>query len=967
MNLNPNDLIHGFRVKHSKPLPEIRATLWRMEYEKNGTDLIWLDREDDNQTFAIAFKTIPQDDTGVFHILEHSVLCGSDKYPTKEPFVNLLKSSMATFLNAFTYPDKTVYPVCSRNGQDFLNLIDVYMDAVLHPLSIHDPHAFRQEGWHFELDDAAGELRRNGVVYNEMKGAYASADTVLYSELENLLFPDNCYGFESGGHPDHIPELTYEGYLAAHRRFYHPSNARIILDGQMDLDAVLLKLDSFLRDYDRLDVNAQIPLQAPVAPPERTCFYEIGPEEDETNKGILALGWGLGRYDEIEENLAFSVLADVLCGSNESPLTNALLDAQLAEDVSLNLTDGMAQQYGAFIARNVDPARKDEIFALTRETLQRLAAEGLDHRRMHSLLNNLEFTTRERDFGSAPRGLVFATHSLNTWLYGGDPAQTFFYNDIFRSLREKIDSGWFEGFLRRSLLENPHHVSLVMLPSKTLGAERAAKEAARCAAVKAEWDEGRIEQTISEFQALRARQALEDTPEQLAKLPRLSLADIPEQAPVIRQNVLSVEGTPVIHQPEETDGIVYLDLYFDLSDLTEQELSCTAFYAGLLGDIGTERFSALELRSEIEGRLGRFGVSTPVYAPQGSMTEAMPTLCVSVALLPERKPDAVELLDEILNRTDFTNHKDIFHLLRQSRMGLEQRVISGGNAFGALRTAAAVSARNAVHERMQGITYLRWLQRAEKQFEAEGARRSADFAALLRRVVSKARLTLSVTGEMDEDFLRRVLSVLGDAPMGEKRTYAPMEKRREGFLIPAEVGFAAQSMNLYALGETYTGAARVAGQILTYGYLWNDIRVVGGAYGAGLGIRPDGDVRLTTYRDPTPARSLVSFAGAGQALRDFCAGDNDLEGLIISAIAAGEPIVSASQAGARGASLYFCGRTEADRQRSRTEMLRTTAEQLEAFSHVLDRACQQAGVCVVGGREVLDACADALDTIEPLQ
>lgn len=966
MTLQPNDLLHGFRVKYSKPLPEIRATLWRMEYEKNGADLIWLDRADDNQTFAIAFKTIPQDDTGVFHILEHSVLCGSEKYPVKEPFVNLLKSSMATFLNAFTFPDKTMYPVCSRNAQDFLNLIDVYMDAVLHPLSITDPHAFRQEGWHFELDDAEGELRRNGVVYNEMKGAYASPETVLYSELERLLFPDNCYGFESGGHPEHIPELTYEGYLAAHARFYHPSNARIILDGQMDLDAVLAKLDSFLSLYDRIEVNADIPLQKPVAPPECVREYEIGPDEDEQNKAFLSLGWGLMRYDEIEENLAFSVLTDVIAGSNESPLPKALLERDLAEDISFTLTDGTAQQYAAFVAKNADPAKKDEIFALVRETLSDLAEHGLDHNRLHSLLNNLEFTTREKDFGSYPRGLIFAMNSLNTWLYGGDPAQVFFYDDIFRSLRAKIDSGWFEAFLRRTLLENPHFVRLVMLPSKTLGAERAAREAETCAAIKAGWSDAEIENVLAEFQTLRARQAQEDTPEQLAKLPRLSLADIPEQSAPIAQNVLSVDGVPVIHQSEETDGITYLDLFFDLSDLSDSELDCTSFFSGLLGELATEHFSVLELRSEIEGKLGRFVVSAPVFAPDGSLTEAHPKLCFTVALLPEHKADAVALLDEILNRTDFTNLNDMFNILRQSRMGLEQRIISGGNAFAAMRTAASVSARSAVNERLLGITSLRWLQKTEKTFQADGLRRAKDFAALLRRIVSTKRLTLSITGEMDEGFLRDVLSVLGDAPVGAPRQFETMPVRREGFIIPAEIGFAARSCNLNTISK-FTGSARVAGQILTFDYLWNDIRVVGGAYGTGLSVRPDGDLRITTYRDPSPARSLGSFDKAGQALRDFCAGEGELDGFIISTIASSEPIISPSQAAGRGASLYFSGRTQADRQRNRSEMLHTSREDLERFSRELDALLKDSGICVVGGKAAIDACGDKLDTVEALQ
>ena len=938
-----------------------------MEYEQNGADLIWLDREDDNQTFAIAFKTIPQDDTGVFHILEHSVLCGSEKYPVKEPFVNLLKSSMATFLNAFTFPDKTMYPVCSRNAQDFLNLIDVYMDAVLHPLSITDPHAFRQEGWHFELDEPSGALRRNGVVFNEMKGAYASAETVLYSELERLLFPDNCYGFESGGHPEHIPELTYEGYLAAHARFYHPSNARIILDGQMDLDAVLAKLDSFLCAYDRIDVDAEIPLQAPVAPPERVCAYELGPDEDETNKAILALGWGLCRYDEVEDDLAFSVLTDALCGSNESPLTKALLDRGLAEDVSLQLTDGMAQQYASFVARNADPEKKDEIFALVRETLESLADNGLDRERLHSILNNIEFTTREKDFGSYPRGLIFAMNSLNTWLYGGDPAQMFFYDALFRSLREKVDSGWFDGFLRRTLLENPHRVRVVMLPSKTLGEEKAAREAAACAAIRAGWDEAEIARVIADFRTLRERQGRADTPAQLACLPKLSLSDVSENALEIRQTVSVLDGVTVLHQPEETDGITYLDLYFSLEDFTEAELSCTGFFSGLLGELATEHYSALQLRNEVDGKVGRFIVTVSVFAPGSSLTDAMPHLGVSVAVLPEQKADAVRLLDEILNRTDFSNQNDIFNILRQSRMGMERRAIAGGNAFGSIRTAASCSARCAVHELLQGISQLRWQQRAEKTFRTEGKRRSADFAALLRRIVSRRRLTMSITGEMDETFLRGVLAVIGDEPMGEKRVYQPMPIRREGFIIPAEVGFAARAANLAAFESRFSGASNVAAQILTFGYLWNDIRVVGGAYGTGLSVRPNGDLRFTTYRDPSPARSLLSFDGAGAALREFCAGDGELDGYIISTIAAGEPVVTPLQAAVRGALLYFSGRTYADRQRARYEMLHTSREDLIEFSHTLDRIAANSGVCVIGGKAVIDACGDGLDTVESVQ
>ncbi len=966
MNLKPNDLLHGFRVKYSESLPEIRATLWRMEYEKNGADLIWLDRDDDNQTFAIAFKTIPQDHTGVFHILEHSVLCGSEKYPVKEPFVNLLKSSMATFLNAFTFPDKTMYPLSSRNGQDFLNLIDVYMDAVLHPLSIHDPHAFKQEGWHFELDDADGALRCNGVVYNEMKGAYASPDTVLEDAMNRALFPDNCYGYDSGGNPEHITELTYERYLESHARFYHPSNARIILDGKLDLDAVLAKLDSFLCEYERIDPDADIPDQQPVSPEEQTCCYEIGPEEDAAGKAVLAQGWVLGKFDQIEENLAFQVLSETICNSNEAPLTKALLDLELCEDVDLSLIDSMQQQYAIFTVRNTKPENKETIWAAVTETLESLAESGLDHKRLHSVLNNIEFSTREKDFGSYPRGLVFAMNALTTWLYGGDPAQSFSYDAVFQSLREKIDAGWFESFLRRSLLDNPHHARVCMLPSLTLGAEKAQKEAERCRKIKEGWSDAEVQQVLSDFRVLRKRQEAEDTPEQLATLPVLSLSDIPEQGSLIRQNVLETRGVTVLHQPEETDGISYLDLYFDLSDRTEEELSQIAFFSGVLGDIATEHYSAPALRSELEGNLGRFTVSTPTYAKQGSLTEAQPKLILSVALLNEKKADAVRLLEEIIHRTDFTVHGDIFNLLRQARMGMEQRIIGSGNAYGAMRTAASGSVKAAINEHMSGITQLRWLQKTEKAWSGCGAEHCNNFAELCPTLFSKNRLTVSITGELDMPWVEQIIDILSDAPMGRKRQYSAPPVRKEGFVIPAEIGFAARTANLLNLDSRYSGPARVAAQILTYGYLWNDIRVVGGAYGTSLSLRIDGDARLTTYRDPSPARSLLSFDGAGAALREFCASGEPLDGFIISSMAASDPIVTPAQAAIRGGVFYFSGRTNDDRVRERHEILHTTREQLVDFSHTLDAVCKNSGICVIGGRDVLDACTE-LETVEPLQ
>lgn len=965
-SIQPKDILHGFRVEYAQPLEEIGATLWRMTYEKNGADLIWLERGDDNKTFAIAFKTIPSDHTGVFHILEHSVLCGSEKYPTKEPFVELIKSSMATFLNALTFADKTMYPISSRNPQDYLNLIDVYMDAVLHPLSITDPHAFRQEGWHYELDSPDGELVCNGVVYNEMKGAYASNDTVLEFEMNRQLFPDICYGCESGGHPNHITELTYEQYLANHHKYYHPSNARIILDGDIDLDAVLAKLDSYLCEYDRLAIDADIPFQKVVSPDERTAFYEIGEEEDEQNKAILAKGWVFGDYREKEKNLAFTILSDVLASSNESPLPKALLDRSLAEDVYFRSEFGVQQLYAYLMIRNADPEKKAEIWEVVRETLEELAVNGLDHARLHNTLSRIEFAMREMACDGAPRGLVFAITSLESWLYGGDPAQNLCYNDVFASLRAKIDEGWFERFLREVLLDNPHTGRVCLLPSKTLGEEKRQAEKARLAAVKAGLNDDDTAKIMREFEALRARQEAEDTPEQLATLPRLSLSDIPPLRKTIPQNVRQCENVTVLHQPLDTNGITYLSLYFTLEDMPADALTEISFLTSLLGESATEYYDALTLQSELQGKMGHFGVSLLTSAKRGNLDEVTPRIAVRIAVLEQNKAAAAQLLDEVMNRSVLTDSSFVYNILRQYRISFEQSVAMRGNSYASMRVFAPTSVKGTLDEQLSGITMLRWLKRTDSEFAAEGesfCRRLNEWPA---KIFIKSRLTVSVTGEYDEAWLRTIIDLLHDAPTGPRVVYEKVAPRREGFLIPAEIGFAAKAFNVNALPTENKGWFRVAAQLLTFDYLWNDIRVKGGAYGTSLRDTTLGDVSLTTYRDPSPSRSLDSFDKAGQALRDFCENGGNVEQYIISTIAAIEPLMTPSSEGERAVGMYFSGLTDEALQRERDEILATTPEQLMAFSEILDEICARSGVCVVGGRNTLDACGDKLDAVEAL-
>ena len=944
---------HGFFLQDAISLPQKHGRLYRMSYRKNGAELVWLDHEEENKTFAIAFKTIPSDDTGVFHILEHSLLCGSEKYPVKDPFVEMIKSSLQTFLNAFTYPDKTVYPVCSRNQQDFLNLIDVYLDAVFHPLCITGDDTFRQEGWHYELEEPDGELTCNGVVYNEMKGAYASPDTRMLAEMNRSLFPDTCYGFESGGDPEHITDLTYEQYVDTYRRFYHPSNARIFLDGTMDLEAVLEKLDTVLRDFTEADADTEIPMQQPVTLPERTARYEIGKGENPEGRTMLAWGWVCGRYDRPEENLALEILTDLLCGTNASPLKQALLKTGLVSDMELYFQNGIQQPYLMLLAKNVREDQRERVFEKVTGTLEELAERGLDHNQLEALLSRKEFAAKEEDYGNMPGGLMRAVHALDSWLYGGDPAQNLDMTPIFASLRDKIKQGYFEKLIRTCMLENPHNARVILIPSATLGEERDAAQRQRLAKLKESWTVKQREETSEAYRRLRRVQQEPERPENLAKLPTLSLKDIPKNEKEIPQEIVRMDGSTVLFHPIETDGILHLAYYFRADDQPAEMLSVLSFLRLLLGQTPTKRHSLLEMQARMEGELGRFETSVKVLSERDQVKTCVPYLLVSVSFLREKLRSAAELLEEIFLESSFSDLEYLKNRIRQLRLSLEQHVMMSGDSYAQKRISAAFSAKGAVMDAMEGIGMLRWVQDMDDHFQEKGQRLSEELEELAKKILTADRVALSITGDGGETDAQELLGFLREGQSAQQAVYQPLGRGEEIFEIPAAIGFAGKGGNLAELGETFRGSLYVASRLLSYGYLWNDIRVQGGAYGTKLQVFPDGDILFTTYRDPNPARSLASFDGAARALREFCSLGEALDKSIISAIAASEPLLGAREKGKREAEYYLSGVNRDMRRKVRSEILCATPEDLLLIADLFDEICAKGSVCVIGGERVI--------------
>ncbi len=956
--------IHGFAVGSCRELPEIHAQLVEMEHVRSGARLLWLNRDDENMSFAITFKTVPVDDTGVFHILEHSVLNGSDRYPVKEPFVNLLQSSLQTFLNAMTFPDKTMYPVASRNKKDFRNLVSVYMDAVLHPLIYRRPETFWQEGWHHEWDEN-GKLICNGVVYNEMKGAYGSVDTHLAYHINRLLFPNTCYRWDSGGHPDSIPNLTYEQFLDTHRRFYHPSNAYIVLDGNVDLDDTLALLDEFLRDYERRELDFPIGEQCPMAPAEYDGLYETDADTAEKDLCHFAQSFLCGSFDEIEKSAALRLLGDVLCGSNEAPLKKAVVESGLAENIDFSGSeDGIRYLEAGFTARNVKGKDLPELRRVIRETLTDLADKGIDRELLTASLNAMEFAMRERDYGSMPKGLVFAFLIMESWLYGGDPAAKLCYGDLFDRLRQKAEAGYFENLIRELLLDNPHSAAVTLRPSATLGEERRAALQKKLDALEQSWSDEEKTRIAGQAEDLRAAQQTEDTPEQLATLPHLALTDVSEQAERLLLEVDAVSGRTVLRAPYDTDGIVYCDLYFDVSDFTPEEIMTAAVLGNVIDEMGTDRRSGQEVQKLLKTHLGSFHCGVDCYGKPDDVRGAKPYFVVGFSALESKQHTAAELVTELLNEAAFRDGGKLEQILRQKKLAMREELAENGTLYAATRVGASFSSRGVIQEYVSGVEHYRFLSGLDQGDIPTLLER---LAALRARIFTADRLTVSVTGHPEEVFARELIAALPAAGRTvESRVYAPLSVAHEGIVVPTDVSFTALGGNLYALGRRYNGAMNPAALLMSYGYFWNVIRVQNGAYGAGMSVGDFGDLRFTTYRDPNAANSLDTFRAAADFLRRNPPEPEELTDLIISAIGDIDPLRTPRTSGRLAAARYLLGVDEAYTDRIRREMLRTTPADVLAFADEMERVCAAAGSCVIGSRALIEKCGDRLDRVMEL-
>ena len=958
MNISVGNILHGFEVTAVRTVDEISSTCYEMRHQKTGAELVWMDSGVENKLFSIAFKTIPEDSTGVFHILEHSVLCGSENYPVKEPFVELLKSSLNTFLNAMTFPDKTMYPVSSRNKTDFINLSRIYLDAVFKPAILTNPNIFYQEGWHFEMENKDSEPFYNGVVFNEMKGAYSSVDRVADQNLSSLLFPDTCYGLSSGGAPEHIPELTYEHFLDSYRRHYHPSNSRIYLDGAVPLDEILKIIDEeYLSGFEADAVPVELAMQQPIESVEQVFSYEIGPQDDPAGKDIMMMGKVICDWSDREKQLAVYILGQYLTGSNDAPLKKALLESGLVQDVSMSINDGIAQPYMYLFLRNTSYDKREQINEVIAKVCAELLENGLDRQSLEAAINHLEFNLRE---GHEPIGLERAINSLSAWLYGGDPVLYLTNDGVFSVLREKLNGDYYAELLREFLVCREHCATAWCLPSQTLGEERRAAERQRVADTQAKWSEQDVEEILALNSALKAWQQTPDSAESLAKLPVLSLDEV-NPAPAERITTTeTVNGVKILRHPSTAKGIAYLSLYFDIADLDQCSFSSASLMAKLLGSLPTAKHTVAELDREIKTHIGNLQFSIEQYGAPGQTSSCRAFFAARCSILEDEYSNVVPLLVEILTETKFDQLEDIRTLVTQQYDRGRRMIIGNGHRYGMYRSLSNFSAEAALREAVDGYSFYNYLRQFNADMDAGVSAFSAfasDFAA---KTFGAARLTLSITADGDRLALSELISALPTGTACESDIICPIlaPRRKEYLEIPAAVSFATMGVNVFAIDADYSAELRLLSHIISYNHLWNAIRVQGGAYGAGLTANITGDICYYTYRDPNSSRSLGIFRTTSEFLNSFCAEEDSLDKSIIGCISNLDPLESAKESGIASDSDYFRGITHSYRCRIWRDLLSTNKDKLLELADLLDNLAASGSVCVIGSADILEPVKD---------
>lgn len=955
----------AYDLLEQEAIPELSATGYIFRHRKTKARVVVIHNDDTNKVFTIGFRTPPHDDTGVPHIMEHSVLCGSRKFPAKDPFVELAKGSLNTFLNAMTYSDKTVYPIASYNDKDFQNLMDVYLDAVFHPnIYIHE-EILKQEGWHYELESMEDELTYNGVVYNEMKGVYSDPNQQLARLIQTSLLPNTTYACESGGEPSAIPQLTYEAFLDFHKKYYHPSNSYIYLYGDMDIEEKLKFIDEeYLCHYDYQKVDSQIHMQIEYPEPTTKVYsYSLAESETPENKTYLSYNVVIGTSLDPELYMAFQLLQSVLLDMPGAPLKQALIRAGIGKDIESSYDSSIQQPIFSIIAHNANEEDREKFCQVIQDTLQEICDNGLSKKAMQAAINYLEFQLRESDFGRYPKGLMYGLKSFDSWLY--DDKTPFIHIKVEETLdfmKRGLENGYFERTIRAYLLENPHRSVVILKPEHGLNEKREAQLKEKLAAYKRSLSERELEKIIADTKALKEYQAEPSSEADIRKIPLLEISDIEPKVQKQENVEQNLFGIPVVVHPIFTNGIAYVHLCFKLDKLPLELLPYANLLSRILGMIDTEHYTYNELASEIRLKSGSIRTSFEV---RGNLEpdDYLPTFDIKAKMLYEQIDDSFKLIEELLLHSKLKDTERLREILSEIKASMKPDLVSRGHSTTAARAMSYISVNSYVKEQAKGINYYEFIEALEQNFDTEKEGLVEKLNTVLEEILHKENLIISYTGDNDVEEAIGMNVTLFSVYLSTRKVEKPekkieLVKKNEGFKTASQVQYVATAGNYKKAGFETTGALRVLETIFAYDYLWLNIRVQGGAYGCMCGFGDNGTSYLTSYRDPNLMETYKVYQAAAEYVANFQADDRDMTKYIIGTIGTADIPLNANDRGERDFNLYLMGITDEYRQKRRDELLATNQATIRGLAQLVQSVVSTGTICVIGNEKKIEKEAE---------
>ena len=965
--------LYAYELQKEEDLKGIKAKGYLLRHRKSGARVVYIENDDNNKVFSVGFRTPPSDSTGVPHIMEHSVLCGSKNFPAKDPFVELVKGSLNTFLNAMTYPDKTVYPVASCNDKDFQNLMHVYMDAVFYPNIYEHEEIFRQEGWSYQLDSAEDKLKYNGVVYNEMKGAFSSPEGVLDRVILNTLFPDTSYANESGGDPEVIPELTYEQFLDFHRKYYHPSNSYIYLYGDMDAEEKLNWLDQeYLGKYDREPVDSTICFQEPFAEiQEKFIPYSIASEESEEDNTYLSYNKVVGTSLDKELYLAFQILDYALLSAPGAPLKKALTDAGIGKDIMGSYDNGIYQPIFSVIAKNANAEQKEEFIKVIEDVLKASVKNGIDTKAIEAGINYHEFRYREADFGNYPKGLMYGLQMMDSWLY--DDEKPFIHIealDTFEFLKKQIGTGYYESLIQNYLLDNPHGAIVIVTPEKGRTARMETELEEKLQEYKASLTAEEIETFVQKTHALEDYQSEPESEENLEKIPVLKREDISREIEPIINEELTLAGVPVIFHEIETNGIGYVDVLFDMSSVEEEDLPYVGILQSVLGIIDTKHYDYGTLFNEINVNTGGIGTSLELYNDVTNIREKAfkATFEIKGKALYGKLPVAFDMMREILMESKLDDGKRIREILAMLKSRLLMKFQSSGHVTAVLRAQSYASPAAKLKDMTNGIAFYETVSYLEEHFEEEKEKLSEKLIDLSKKLFRGDNMMLSYTAAKEgledlEIMVEKLKNSLHTQVSEESRCVIHCEKKNEGFKTASKVQYVAKAGNFIDQGVAYTGALQILKVIMSYDYLWQNIRVKGGAYGCMSNFNRIGEGYFVSYRDPNLKRTLDVYEGVVDYLKNFTVSERDMTKYIIGTMSGIDQPMTPASKGDRSMNLYMNKVSAEMIREERNQILDAGQDDIRALYKVAEAVLRADQMCVIGGEDKIEEEKELFKTL----